>query len=55
MDMHRGGDGYYQMRNVVVEYEAGRRLAWEPARVASSPEEQEAIGGPARGPVPVGV
>ncbi len=48
MDMHRDGDGYYQMRNAVVEYEAGRRLAWEPARVASSPEEQEAIGGPAR-------
>ena len=48
MDMHRDGDGYYQMRNAVVEYEAGRRLAWEPARVAASPEEQEAIGGPAR-------
>jgi hypothetical protein len=36
------------MRNEVVGYEAGRRLAWEPARVAASAEEQEAIGGPAR-------
>ena len=23
MDMHRNGDGYYQMRNEVVEYEGG--------------------------------
>ncbi|MGH3410292.1 MAG: SRPBCC family protein [Streptosporangiaceae bacterium] len=48
MDMHRNGDGYYQMRNEVVEYEAGRRLTWEPVRVAASPEEQEDIGDPAR-------
>ena len=48
MDMHHDEFGDYQMRNEVVEYEAGRRLVWEPARVAASPEEQEAIGGPAR-------
>ena len=48
MDMHRKGDGYYQVRNEVVEYESGRRLTWEPVRVAASPEEQEDIGDPAR-------
>ena len=47
MDMHHERFGDYQMRNEVVEYEAGRRLTWEPARVAASPEEQEAIGDPA--------
>ena len=48
MNMHHDEFGDYQMRNEVVGYEAGRRLAWEPARVAASAEEQEAIGGPAR-------
>ena len=48
MNMHHHEFGDYQMRNEVVEYEAGRRLTWEPARVAASPEEQEAIGDPAR-------
>jgi hypothetical protein len=48
MDMHHERFGDYQMRNEVVEYEAGRRLVWEPARVAASPEEQEEIGAPAR-------
>ena len=48
MNMHHDELGDYQMRNEVVEYEAGRRLAWEPARVAASAEEQEAIGDPAR-------
>lgn len=48
MNMHHDEFGYYQMRNEVVNYEAGRRLTWEPARVAASPEEQEAIGDPAR-------
>jgi uncharacterized protein YndB with AHSA1/START domain len=48
MNMHHDEFGDYQMRNEVVEYEATRRLTWEPARVAASPEEQEAIGGPAR-------
>ena len=47
MDMHHERFGDYQMRNEVVEYEAGRRLTWEPKRVAPSPEEQEAIGDPA--------
>jgi uncharacterized protein YndB with AHSA1/START domain len=48
MDMHHQEFGDYQMRNEVVEYEADRRLVWEPVRVAASPEEQEAIGEPAR-------
>jgi uncharacterized protein YndB with AHSA1/START domain len=48
MDMHHDKFGDYQMRNEVVEYQAGRRLVWEPARVAASPEEREAIGDPAR-------
>jgi Polyketide cyclase / dehydrase and lipid transport len=48
MDMHHARFGDYQMRNSVVEYEAGRRLVWEPVRVAASPEEQEDIGDPAR-------
>jgi hypothetical protein len=47
-NMHHDELGDYQMRNEVVEYQAGRRLAWEPARVAASPEEQEATGDPAR-------
>ena len=48
MDMRHREFGYYQMRNEVVDFEAGRRLTWEPARVAASPEEREAIGDPAR-------
>jgi len=48
VNMHHDELGHYQMRNEVVEYEAGRRLVWEPVRVAASPEEQEVIGGPAR-------
>jgi hypothetical protein len=48
MNMHHDEFGDYQMRNEVVEYQARRRLAWEPSRVAASPEEQEAIGGPTR-------
>src|ERR1700722_1753624 len=47
MDMHHREFGDYQMRNEVVEDEAGRRLTWEPVR-AVSPEELEAFGGPAR-------
>jgi hypothetical protein len=46
MNMHHDEFGDYQMRNEVVAHEADRRLTWEPVRVAS-PEEQEAIGGPA--------
>ena len=45
--MHHDEFGDYQMRNEVVGYEAGRRLAWEPARVAASAEEQDAVGDPA--------
>jgi uncharacterized protein YndB with AHSA1/START domain len=48
MDMHHDELGDYQMQNEVVEYQAGRRLVWEPSRVAASPEEREAIGAPAR-------
>jgi uncharacterized protein YndB with AHSA1/START domain len=48
MNMHHDEFGDYQMRNEVVECEAGRRLVWEPVRVAASPREQEAIGAPAR-------
>jgi hypothetical protein len=48
MNMHHDEFGDYQMRNEVVGYEVGRGLAWEPARVAASREEQEAIGDPAR-------
>ena len=48
MNMYHDEFGDYQMRNEVVEYQAGRRLTWEPARVAASPEEQKAIGDPAR-------
>jgi uncharacterized protein YndB with AHSA1/START domain len=48
MNMHHDEFGDYQMRNEVVEYQADRRLTWEPARVAASPEEQESIGDPAR-------
>jgi uncharacterized protein YndB with AHSA1/START domain len=48
MSMHHERFGDYQMRNEVVEYEAGRRLTWEPVRVAASPEEQAEIGDPAR-------
>jgi uncharacterized protein YndB with AHSA1/START domain len=50
MDMHHERFGDYQMRSEVVEYEAGRRLTWEPVRVAATPEEEEelAADGPAR-------
>ena len=48
MNMHHAEFGDYQMRNEVIGYEAGRLLEWEPVRVAASPQEQEAIGGPAR-------
>ena len=47
MNMHHDEFGDYQMRNEVVEYEAGRRLVWEPARVAP-PDEQDAVGDPLR-------
>jgi uncharacterized protein YndB with AHSA1/START domain len=46
MDMHHREFGDYQMRNEVVEYEAGRRLTWEPRRAVA--EELAESGGPAR-------
>jgi uncharacterized protein YndB with AHSA1/START domain len=48
MNMHHDEMGDYQMRNEVVDYQAGRRLVWEPVRVTASPEELAALGGPAR-------
>jgi hypothetical protein len=47
MNMHHDRWGDYQMRNEVVEYEADRRLTWEPRRVEDTPEEREALGDPA--------
>jgi uncharacterized protein YndB with AHSA1/START domain len=47
MNMHLDRLGYYQMQNEVVEYQAGRRLTWEPSRVAASPEERAEVGEPA--------
>jgi uncharacterized protein YndB with AHSA1/START domain len=46
MNMHHPQWGDYQMRNEVIEYEAGRRLTWEPTRVEASAEEQAALGDP---------
>ncbi len=48
MNMYHDRFGDYQMHNEVVECEAGRRLVWEPTRVAGSSQEQEAIGDPDR-------
>jgi uncharacterized protein YndB with AHSA1/START domain len=42
MNMHHDRFGCYQMRNEVVEYEPGRRLVWEPARVAGPDDEEDA-------------
>ena len=48
VNMHHDELGHYQMRNEVVEYQAGRRLAWEPVLAATSdPERQGVIGNPA--------
>jgi uncharacterized protein YndB with AHSA1/START domain len=46
MNMHNDRFGDYQMRNEVIEYEAGRRLMWEPVQVTGSPEDQDALGDP---------
>jgi uncharacterized protein YndB with AHSA1/START domain len=48
MDMHHDEFGDYQMRNEVIEYQAGQRLVWEPSRVVATPQEREAVGDPAR-------
>jgi uncharacterized protein YndB with AHSA1/START domain len=42
MDMHHDRFGDYQMRSEIVEYQAGRRLVWEPARVADPGREGDA-------------
>ena len=42
MNMHHERFGDYQMRNEVVEYQAGRRLVWEPVRVANPGDEEDA-------------
>jgi polyketide cyclase/dehydrase/lipid transport protein len=42
MNMHHERFGDYQMRNEVVEYQGGRRLVWEPVRVASPGDEGDA-------------
>jgi uncharacterized protein YndB with AHSA1/START domain len=49
MNMHHEEFGDYQMRNEVVEYQDGRRLVWQPARVlaASGPGEAETLDDPA--------
>jgi uncharacterized protein YndB with AHSA1/START domain len=49
MNMHHDEMGDYQMRNLVVEYQAGRRLVWEPVRVEdASPGRGETLGESAR-------
>ena len=42
MNMHHHEFGDYQMRNEVVEYQAGRRLVWEPVRVATPGDAEDA-------------
>ncbi len=42
MNMHHERFGDYQMRNEVVEYEPGRRLVWEPVRVAGPGDGEDA-------------
>jgi uncharacterized protein YndB with AHSA1/START domain len=42
MNMHHVEFGYYQMRSEIVEYEFGRRLVWEPARMADPGSGEEA-------------
>jgi Polyketide cyclase / dehydrase and lipid transport len=45
MKMHNGWMGDYEMANHVVEFEPGRRIAWEPVLYAATrPEDQGNIG-----------
>lgn len=45
MRMHNDEMGDYEMINHVVEYEAGRRIAWEPVLLhAGRPEDEEDVG-----------
>jgi hypothetical protein len=49
MNMHHDEMGDYQMRNEVIEYQAGRRLVWEPVPVsASRSEAQDPVREPGR-------
>jgi uncharacterized protein YndB with AHSA1/START domain len=41
MNMHHDEWGDYQMHNEVVEFQAGKRLVWQPARVEVSDQEEE--------------
>ena len=43
INMHNDRDGNYQVRNVVVDYLAGRRLVWAPMMPTSDPEEQHSV------------
>ncbi|HEY3906165.1 MAG TPA: SRPBCC family protein [Streptosporangiaceae bacterium] len=43
INMYNDQDGDYQVRNVVVEYLADRRLAWAPMTPTSDPEEQHTV------------
>lgn len=43
INMYNDRDGSYQVRNVVVEYLADRRLVWAPMTPTSDPKEQHAI------------
>lgn len=44
MDMHQEGLGEYQMRNEILAFEAGRRIAWVPLPNRISPEIAELLG-----------
>src|SRR5262249_19316578 len=43
INMHNDRDGHYQVRNVVVDYVADRRLVWAPMTPTSDPAEQHAV------------
>jgi uncharacterized protein YndB with AHSA1/START domain len=44
MNMHHDEWGAYQMRNEVIEFEDGRRLVWEPARIVEpGPDGEEKL------------
>jgi uncharacterized protein YndB with AHSA1/START domain len=42
MDMHHDRFGDYQMRSEIIDYHQGRRLVWEPVRVAGPDDEGDA-------------
>jgi uncharacterized protein YndB with AHSA1/START domain len=44
MNMHHDEWGDYQMHNEVVEFQAGERIVWQPARVeVTGPDHQEVL------------